>query len=44
MTYVAISPDAKVGIFVAINKIGFKRNPAMSARTNDLVGVLARGG
>jgi D-alanyl-D-alanine-carboxypeptidase/D-alanyl-D-alanine-endopeptidase len=41
MTYVALAPDRRVGMFVAINSVGFRRIQALSARTNDLVGALA---
>lgn len=44
MTYVVIAPGARVGLFVAINREGYARIQALSARANDLVGALARCG
>jgi len=32
-----------VGMFVAIDKMGFRQIKALAARTNDLVGALAAG-
>ena len=43
MTYIAIAPGRRVGMFVAINKMGFRQIKAMAARTNDLIGALAAG-
>lgn len=40
MTYLVIAPGARVGVFVAIDKMGFKQIQALSARANDLVGAL----
>jgi D-alanyl-D-alanine-carboxypeptidase/D-alanyl-D-alanine-endopeptidase len=41
MTYVVIDPLARVGVFVAIDRMGHRQIQALSARANDLVGALA---
>ena len=42
MTYIALAPERRIGVFVAVNKMGFREIQAIAARTNDLIGALAR--